>query len=153
MVQAKLDSTPAVATDIIVNDLGMGEGVAAGYWVGKGRYPNGYWADFTATPAGLKLFKLSTPGDTIQWRPDGPSDKNFAITITTLAANHPKARDLTDLQDTGDSKTADFTQVVNLDGVPDKLQGIAHNPPNKLTSLHHATFSLANGAWQLASIQ
>src|ERR1700679_2540289 len=98
MIQAKLDSSPATGIDIIVSDLGMREGVTAGYWVGKGRYPNGYWADFTVTPAGKKLFKLPSGGDTIQWRPDSPSDSNAHITVTTLTANHPKARDLSDVQ-------------------------------------------------------
>jgi hypothetical protein len=153
LIQAKLDSTPATGIDIIVTDLGMGEGVTAGYWVGKGRYPNGYWADFTVTPAGKKLFKLASGSDTIQWRPDSPSDKSANITITTLTANHPKARDLSDIQTVGDTRTVDFTEALVYDGIPDALQGIAHNPPNKPATVRHASFSLANGAWQLTSIQ
>jgi len=152
LIQDKLNSTPATGIDIVVGDLGMGEGVTAGYWVGKGRYPNGYWADFTVTPAGKKLFKLATGGDTIQWRPDNPTDKTAHITITTLTGNPPKARDLSDVQTLGDGRTVDFTEAVNYDGMPDALQGIAHNPPNKPASLHHASFSLVNGAWQLSSI-
>jgi hypothetical protein len=153
MIQAKLDSSPATGIDIIVSDLGMREGVTAGYWVGKGRYPNGYWADFTVTPAGAKLFKLPGGGNTIQWRPDSPGDKNAHITITTLAANHPKARDLSDVQAVGDTRTVNFTQAVNYDGVPDALQGIAHNPPNRPSTSAVANFSLVSGAWQLTSIQ
>ena len=80
LIQDKLNSTPATGIDIIVGDLGMGEGVTAGYWVGKGRYPNGYWADFTVTPAGKKLFKLATGGDTISGgrttRPTSPRTPN-----------------------------------------------------------------------------
>jgi hypothetical protein len=41
---------------------------------------------------------------------------------------------------------------VNLDGVPDALQQIAHNPGNKLSSKRQAEFALDGGAWKLVSI-
>lgn len=153
LIQAKYDSDPAEAIDIVVGDDGMRDGVTAGYWAGKGRYPNGYWADFTITPTGLKVLKQTAGGDTIQWRPDSPSDKTFNITMTTLQASHPKAQDLGSLVDSGDTKTASFTEAVNLEALPAGLQTIAHDKPNKLTSTKIATFSVVNGAWQLSSIQ
>jgi hypothetical protein len=57
------------------------------------------------------------------------------------------------IETVGDSRIAPFTEDVNLNGVPDALQNIAHNPGNKLSSLRHATFVLVNGAWSLQSIE
>ena len=34
----------------------------------------------------------------------------------------------------GGTKSVVFTEAVNLDGVPDALQDIAHNPGNKLST-------------------
>ncbi len=62
-----------------------------------------------------------------------------------LAANHLKARDVGQIQTVGDTRIASFTEDVNLDGVPDALQNIAHNPGNKLSALRQATFVLVNG--------
>ena len=152
LIQAKYDSAPAVGLPVIVGDNGMRDGVSAGYWVGKGRYPNGYWADFTITPAGAKVLKLAAGGDTIQWRPDSPTDKTFAITMTTVQTTHPKARDITDVTDLGDGKTADYTEAKDLSALPPTLQGIVRNPPNVLSQVKHANFALVNGAWTLASI-
>ena len=53
----------------------------------------------------------------------------------------------------GGTKGAAFTEAVNLDGVPDGLQGIAHNPGNKLSTKRQATFVLDGGAWKLQSRQ
>ena len=45
-----------------------------------------------------------------------------------------------------------ITEAVNLDGVPDGLQGIAHNPGNKLSTKRQASFVLDGGAWKLQGI-
>jgi hypothetical protein len=37
--------------------------------------------------------------------------------------------------------------------MPDALQGIAHNPGNKLSTKRHADFVLDNGVWTLKGIQ
>jgi hypothetical protein len=152
LIQAKYDSAPPASIDVIVGDSAMQDGVTAGYWVGKGRYPNGYWADFTITPAGAKVLKLAGGGGTIQWRPDGPTDKTFTVTLTTVQTAHPKARDISDVTDLGDGKTADFTEAENLDALPPALQEIAHTPPNVLSQVKHANFALVNGAWTVSSI-
>jgi hypothetical protein len=153
MIQAKYDQSAPVNTDIVVNDLGMRQGVTAKYWEGVKKYPNGYWADFKLTPDGKKLVKLASNGDTIEWRPEGPSDDHYMITITTVAANHVKARDVQDIEDVGDTKVVAYTEDVNLAGLPDPLQGIAHNPGNELSTTRHATFAVDGGAWKLQSIQ
>ena len=153
MIQAKYDQTPGTPFDITVDDRGMQQGVKANYWVGTKRYPNGYWADFTLTPEGKKVLKLATGGDVLQWRPDSPSDSHFVITVVPLADSHLKARDPGDVQNLGDDKTVMFTEDVNLDGMPAALSSIAHNPGNKLSTKRMATFTLANGAWSLKSIE
>lgn len=153
LIQAKYDATPATPFTIAVDDLGMQEGVTAKYWVGLKRYPNGYWGDFKLTPEGQKVLTLVSGGDTIQWRPDGPKDDHYVVAITTVAANHLKARDIGDIQDqSGGSKMADYTEDVVLTGVPAPLQGIAHNPGNELSAKRTAIFVLNNGAWTVQSI-
>ncbi len=153
MIQAKYDQTPAVPASITVNDTGMGQGVTAKYWLGIKRYPNGYWADFKLTPDGKKVLTLASGGDVIQWRPDSPSDPHASVIVMPVVANHLKARDVGEIQAVGDTRTASFTEDVNLDGVPQPLQDIAHNPGNKLSSSRQATFVLTNGAWTLQSIE
>jgi hypothetical protein len=153
MIQAKYDASQPVNTDIVVNDLGMRQGVTAKYWLGIKKYPNGYWADFKLTPDGQKLVKLQSGGDTIQWRPDSPNSPSYSITITTVTANHLKARGMQDIENVGDTKTAAFTEDVDLSGLPDALQNIAHNPGNQLSNHRLATFALSGGAWTLQSIQ
>jgi hypothetical protein len=153
MIQAKYDQSAPVNTDIVVNDLGMREGVTAKYWEGVKKYPNGYWADFKLTPDGKKVVKLANGGDTIEWRPEGPSDDHYSITMTTVAANRLKAHAIQNIDDVGDSKTAVFTEDIDLSGLPDPLQSIAQNPGNELSTTRHATFALDGGAWKLQSIQ
>jgi hypothetical protein len=153
LIQASFDQAAPVNTDIVVNDLGMREGISAKYWEGIKKYPNGYWADFKLTDGGKKLVKLPAGGDTIQWRPEGPNDPKYAVAMTTVAANHLKARNIEDIQDNGTVKTAAFIADVNLSGLPAPLQGIAHNPGNTLAIRRHADFTLENGAWKLQSIQ
>jgi hypothetical protein len=153
LIQASFDQAAPVNTDIVVNDLGMREGISAKYWEGIKKYPNGYWADFKLTDAGKKLVKLPSGGDTIQWRPEGPNDPKYAVAMTTVAANHMKARNIEDIQDNGTVSTAAFVADVNLSGLPGPLQGIAHNPGNTLAIRRHADFTLDNGTWKLQSVQ
>ena len=158
MIQAKYDQTPPAGYNVVVDDNGMGEGVVAKYWVGAKRYPNGYWADFKLTPEGAKLVKLTGGGDVFQWHPDKPKDPHYAVTMTTIAAHHLKAHDVTDIQDeilpgADTAKGVSFTESVSLEGVPDLLQGIAHNPGNKLSVKRHAEFILDGDSWKLKSIQ
>lgn len=152
LIQAKYAATPGAPYIITVGDLGMQEGVTAQYWLGMKRYPNGYWADLKLTPAGAKVVKLTGGGDVIQWRPTSPQDPRYTITVSTVAPVTLKARDISDIQDSGSNKTADFTEDVNLSALPQALQGIAHNPGNKLSTKRTATFVLNNGAWSLQSI-
>jgi len=153
MIQAKYDQTAAVPANITVNDAGMGQGVTAKYWNETRRYPNGYWADFTLTPDGKKVLTLASGGDVIQWRPDSPNDPHASVIVMPVVANHLKTRDVGEIQSVGDTRTASFTEDINLDGVPQPLQDIAHNPGNKLSSSRQATFVLTNGAWTLQSIE
>jgi hypothetical protein len=152
LIQAKYNAMPAAPATINVNDLGMRQGIAAGYWTGTKKYPNGYWGDFALTPEGQKLVKLPGGGNVIQWRPTGPKDQRYVYSLTTLVANHLKARDISSMQDVGSTKTVDFIEDVNLTGLPSALQGIAHNPGNKLSRLAHADLVAVNGAWQVQSI-
>ncbi len=152
MIQANYAQSAPANISIVVNDLGMREGITAKYWEGVKKYPNGYWADFKLTPDGKKLVKLADGSDVIQWRPDGPNDPHYAITLTTIAASHSKAVNIGDVENNGNGKTIAFSEDVNLDALPDALQGIAHNPGNTLSTRRDANFVLANGAWKLDSI-
>jgi hypothetical protein len=158
MIQAKYDQTPAIGANIRVDDLGMRQGITAKYWERTLVYPNKYWADFKLTPDGKKALKLPDGSDMIQWRPQNADDKNYSVIVVSLAANHLKAHDLQELQDetipgVDTAKGASFTESVNLDGVPDALQGIAHNPGNKLSNKRQADFALEGGVWKLHAIQ
>jgi len=76
------------------------------------------------------------------------------VTVMTVAANHLKAKDLGAIQDVGSkTKTVSFTEAVDLTGIPDPLQGMAHNPGNKLSTTRQADFTLDNGAWKLQSVE
>jgi hypothetical protein len=158
LVQAKYDGTPEAGADILVDDLGMRQGIAAKLWDRTTIYPNKYWADFKLTDAGKKAVKLPSGGDVIQWRPSGLDDKTYTYRMTTVAANHLKVHDMGDLQDemvpgADTAKSAKYTEGVNLTGVPDVLQEIAHNPGNKLSTKRQADFTYEGGAWKLHSIQ
>ncbi len=158
MIQAKYDSTPPAGADILVNDLGMRQGIAARYWTRTTIYPNKFWADFTLTPDGKKVVKLPNGGDVMQWRPDSASDTNYSLMVVTVAANHLKARDIGQIQDevlpgVTTAKGAQFFEGVDLTGVPGPLQDIAHNPGNQLGTKRQADFALVNGAWTLHSIE
>lgn len=158
MVQAKYDQTAPVGTIILVDDAGMRQGITAKLWDRTKVYPNKLWADFKLTPDGKKAVTLASGGDTIEWRPASLEDKNYTVVVTTVAANHLRAHDMDDLQDemlpgADTAKMGKYTEGVNLTGVPQVLQDIAHTPGNKLSSRKQADFVLANGSWQLKSIE
>jgi len=158
LVQAKYDQTPPVATTILVNEAGIRAGVTAKLWERTKVYPNKLWADFKLTPDGKKAVSLPGGGDVIEWRPANPDDKNYTAVVLTVAANHLRAHDMGDLQDemlsgSAAAKEGKFTESVNLAGVPQVLQDIAHNPGNRLSSKREADFALADGAWTLKAIR
>ena len=153
MIQAKYDATPAVGANITVNNDGMVQGATAKYWSRTTIYPNKYWADFTLTPDGKKLVKLTGSGDVIKWRPESPTDKKYSIVVITVTANRLKARDIKDVQDVGKTKTVLFTEGVDLTGVPAPLVSIAHNPGNQLSTTRQADFVLDGDTWKLQSIE
>jgi hypothetical protein len=153
LIQAKYDQDPAAGANIRVDDLGMRQGVTDKYWDRSKSYPIKWWADFKLTDEGKKALKVPSGGDTIEWRPASADDKNYAVTVISVAANHLKAKDVKDPQDESDgTKTVVFNESVSLDGVPGPLQDIAHNPGNRLSVKRTATFALDNGAWKLQTI-
>jgi hypothetical protein len=159
MIQAKYDKDPGTVFNIAVDDRGMQQGVHANYWLGVKRYPNGYWADFKLTPDGVKVVKLPGGGDTIQWRPDGPTTdprySNYAIVVVPLVTSKLKMRssnNVGDVQTIADTRTMTYMEDVDLSNMPAPLQAIAQNPGNKLSTQRVATFTLVNGAWTLQSI-
>ncbi len=94
----------------------------------------------------------------IEWRPANQDDKNYTVVVMTVAANHLRAHDMGDLQDemlpgSATAQEGKYTEGVNLNGVPQVLADIAHNPGNKLSSRKQADFALENGAWVLKSIE
>lgn len=158
MVQDKYDQTPGVGVNILVDDAGMRQGATAKLWDRTKVYPNKLWADFKLTAEGKKAVVLPGGGETIEWRPASLDDKNYTIVVTTVAANHPKAKDMGDLQDemlpgADTAREGKYTEAVNLAGVPQVLQDIAHHPGNKLSSKKQADFALTNGTWTLKSIE
>lgn len=157
MIQAKYDKDPGTVFNIAVDDTGMQQGVHANYWLGVKRYPNGYWADFKLTPDGVKVVKLASGGDTIQWRPDGPTTdpkySNYTIIVAPLVLCKLKVRDLGDVQTIADTRTVTYMEDIDVSSLPAPLQAIADNPANKLSTKRMATFTLENGAWTLQSIE
>jgi hypothetical protein len=158
LVQAKYDQQPPATVNILVDDAGMRQGITGKLWERTKVYPNKLWADFKLTPDGKKAVLLPAGGDVIEWRPANLDDKNYTVIVMTVAANHPRAHDMGDLQDemlpgADTAREAKFTEGVNLTGVPDVLQDIAHHPGNKLSEKKQADFALVNGAWTLKSIE
>jgi hypothetical protein len=158
LIQADYDHAQPQGVIIMVNNDGMVQGALAKLWDRTKIYPNRYWADFKLTDAGKKAVKLPNGGDTIEWRPESADDKNYAVQMTTLQGNHLRARDVGDISDemvagVDTAKGAAFTEGVDLTGVPDTLQQIAHNPGNQLSVKRHADFALVNGAWTVHAIQ
>jgi hypothetical protein len=152
LIQAKYDQDPGLAFNVSVDDRGMQQGVAAKYWAGTKRFPNGYWGDFKLTDDGKKVVKLPGGGDVIQWRPEGPADPHYVVVVVPLALSHLKTRSVGDVETIADTRTVSFMEDVDLTGLPQPLQNIAHNPVNKLSTQRLATFVLTNGAWTLKSI-
>jgi hypothetical protein len=157
LIQAKYDSTPADSITINLSKDGIGQGINDGFWKLTKVYPNKFWADYTLTDDGKKAVKLTGGGDVIQWRPQSMTDSTYSITVQTVVMNHLKARDLqqvTDetLPDVSSAKGADYTEGVDMTGVPQGLQDLAHNPGNQLSTKRHADFALENGAWVLHGI-
>lgn len=152
MIQAKYDQMAPQSVSITVNQDALKQGAVAKYWAMSKLYPNKYWADFTLTPEGKKVVKLVNGGDVIQWRPDSLTDTKFTIVVQTVAANHLKIKDVKPLQDDVTGKSAEFTEAVNLEGVPQTLQDIAHTPGNKLSTKRSAEFAIDGGAWKLNSV-
>lgn len=158
LVQAKYDQTPPVATTILVNEAGVRQLVTAKLWERTKVYPNKLWADFKLTPDGKKAMTLPGGGDVIEWRPANQDDTNYTVVVMTVAANHLRAHDMGDLQDemlagSAAAKEGKYTEGVNLNGVPQALNDIAHHPGNKLSTKKQADFGLENGAWVLKSIE
>ncbi|MGA8090025.1 MAG: hypothetical protein WCA10_22325 [Terracidiphilus sp.] len=158
LVQAKYDQTPPVATTVLVNETGIRAGVTAKLWERTKVYPNKLWADFKLTPEGKKAVTLPGGGDVIEWRPENQADTNYTVVVMTVVANHLRAHDMDDLQDemlagSGTAKEGKYTEGVNLTGVPQVLDDIAHNPGNKLSTKKQADFALENGTWVLKSIE
>ncbi len=153
MIQAKYDQSTAAPVHIVVDDLGMRQGITAKYWDRTKMYPNRFWADFTLTDDGKKVVTIPGGGDVIQWRPDTAGDTHYSIDLATVAANHLKAFDVHDPQTEADgTRSVIFSEGVDLTGVPGPLQDIAHNPGNHLSTKRTAIFAVQNGAWALQSI-
>ena len=157
LIQAHYDSAPADSVSINLSKDGMGQGITAGLWKLTKVYPNKFWADYTLTDDGKKAVKVAGGGDAIQWRPQSETDTSYSITVQTVATSHLKARDLHQVADetlpgVSSAKGADFTEGVDLSGVPQSVQDLAHNPGNKLSNKRHADFSVENGAWVLHGI-
>lgn len=155
LIQAEYDNRPAAGATIAVFETGLKQGLTAKYWKLTKVYPNQRWADYTLTDEGKKVLKLANGGDVIEWRPEPGSEPHFAV--ITVAANHWKARDVQDPQDeivpgVDTAMGAAFTEMVNLDGVPEPLQDMAHSPRNKLSAKRQADFALVGGAWKLHGI-
>ena len=158
LVQAYYDQQAPQPISILVNNDGMVQGALAKYWNRTTIYPNKYWADFKLTDDGKKVVKLPDGGDKIEWRPSSLDDKDYTYRMVTVQANHLRARDVSAPQDemlpgVDTAKGADLVEAVDLTGVPDTLQQIAHNPGNRLSAKRHADFALVNGAWTVKSVQ
>jgi hypothetical protein len=158
MVQAKYDQTAPAGVNILVNDPGMLSGAKAKLWERTKVYPNKIWADFKLTSDGKKAVVLPGGGDVIEWRPQTANDQSYTIVVTTVAANHLRAKDMGDLRDEAmagvdSAKSGRYTEVVNLTGVPQMLQDLARYPGNKLSTKKEADFALVNGTWTLKTIR
>jgi hypothetical protein len=158
LIQTDYDHGTPQGISIQVNNDGMVQGAQAKYWSRTTIYPNKYWADFKLTDEGKKVVTLPSGGDKIEWRPASLDDKNYTYRMVTAQANHLKARDVGDLTDemvagVDTARGASFTEGVDLTGVPDLLQQIAHSPGNRLSAKRHADFAPVNGAWTVHSIQ
>ena len=155
LVQSYLDQQPAATFIINVNEIGLKQGFDAKYWTLAKVYPNKKWADYDLTDDGKKLVTLNGGGTTIQWRPDDMGKAHFYV--TTVQTTHPKVKEVTDPQDdivpgVDTAKSAKYTEDVNLEGIPDPLQQIAHTTGNVLSSRRTADFALDGGNWKVHDV-
>lgn len=155
LLQAQYDRRPAEGVLIVVDRIGLRQGLAANYWKLTKVYPNQRWADYTLTEEGKKVLKLHDGGEVIQWRPDASG--NYQVQVVTLVTNRLRATDVAEpetdsIPGTAASKTTAFNESLVLDGVPEALQDIARNPGNRLSSRRHASFVLVDGNWTVQNI-
>ncbi|UWZ86260.1 hypothetical protein [Occallatibacter riparius] len=156
LIQSHYDSQPPAGVTITVDKKGLQQGLTAGYWKLTKIYPKQQgWADYTVTDEGKKAFKLQSGGDVIEWRPGADGEYHFLV--TTLTATTMRAKDVSDpqnehLADAKTAKSVKYTESVNLTGVPQPLQDIAHNAGNKLSSKKQADLAYEDGAWKVHGI-
>jgi len=155
VIQSHYDSQTPSGVTIFVDKIGLQQGLTAGYWKLTKVYPNQRWADYALTAEGKKVLKLSDGGDVIQWRPE--QDGDFHFLIVTTAANTMRAKVMSDpqdeiLADVKSAKSVTFTESVNMNGVPQPLQDMAHNKGNRLSSKKQADLAYENGAWKVHGI-
>lgn len=155
LLQAHYDNQPPSGVTIMVGKRGLQQGLTAGYWKLTKVYPNQRWADYTLTPEGKQVLKLAKGGDVIEWRPQ--QDGEYQFLVVTAAANPMRVKDVQQpedviLPDAKHAKTVGFNESVNLEGVPQPLQDIAHNPGNRLSQKKQADLSYENGGWKLHGV-
>jgi hypothetical protein len=153
LLQARYDHQTPSGITITVDKMGLQQGLTAGYWKLTKIYPKqDGWADYTLTPDGKKVLKLSGGGDVVEWRP-GP-DGEFHFLIVTAAASTMRAKEVQDPQDevlpgASSAKSVAYTESVNMDGIPKPLQDMAHNPGNRLSSKRQADLAYDGGTWNV----
>lgn len=155
LLQAEYDKRPAQGVIILVDSAGLRLGLAAKYWKLTRVQSNKRWADYALTDEGKKVLKLPSGGEMIQWRPD--ESGAFHFYVVSMATNRLKVRDVQEpteesLPGTKATKTVAFTECTSLDGLPQSLQEIAHNPGNKFIARRQAEFELVRGSWAIRSI-
>jgi hypothetical protein len=156
LIQSHYDSQSPSGVTITVDKLGLQQGLTAGYWKLTKIYPKQEgWADYTLTPEGKKVLKQANGGDVIEWRPG--ADGEFHFLIVTVAANTMRAKDVQEPQDeilagVSSAKSVTFTESVNMTGVPQPLQDMAHNPGNRLSSKRQADMAFEGGSWKVHGI-
>jgi hypothetical protein len=158
LIQAKYNQTPPAAITLVVDDLGMRQGATGKLWDRTKVYPNKFWADFKLTDEGKKAVKLANGGDVVEWRPASAQDTNYSITMSIVPTSHLQAHNLQNLQDemidgVAIAKGAEYSEVVDLTGLPDAIQQIGSNSANRLSARRHADFALENGTWTLHAIR
>ncbi len=158
LIQDKYDQMAPAAVTLVVDDLGMRQAATGKLWDRTKIYPNKFWADFKLTDEGKKVVKLINGGDVIEWRPASAQDTNYSITMSILPVGHLQAHNLGNLQDemidgVGTAKGADYSEVVDLSGMPEPIQQIGRSPGNRLSARRHADFSLENGTCTLHAIK
>jgi hypothetical protein len=156
LIQSHYDSQAPSGVTITVDKKGLQQGLTAGYWKLTKIYPKQQgWADYTLTDAGKKVLKLQSAGDVVEWRPG--ADGEYQFLVVTTAASTMRAKEVQDPQDetlagVKDAKSVKYTETVNLTGVPQPLQDIAHNAGNKLSSKKQADLAYQDGAWKVHGI-